>query len=173
MTDTKTPYGLYDAAVPGLVQTLTGLSAILDKAQAFCTEKNIDPTVLTNWRLAPDMFPLKRQIQIMTDQAKGMVARLAGVEIPKYEDDENDLTQLSARITKTLAFIASIDRTHIDGTEDKQITLSVAGREIKFTGAAYVSQFVQPNFYFHATTTYVILRHCGMPLGKRDFLAAS
>jgi hypothetical protein len=172
MTDTKTPFCLYDLAVPGLVQTLMGLSAILEKAQAFCTEKSIDPTVLTNWRLAPDMFPMKRQIQIMTDQAKGMVARLAGVDIPKYEDDEIDFSQLTARIAKTLAFIASIDRAQIDGTENKLITLSVAGQEIKFTGAAYASQFVQPNFYFHATTTYLILRHCGVPLGKRDFLAA-
>jgi hypothetical protein len=172
MTDTK-PYGLYDATVPGIVQTLTALNKILDKAQTFASEKKIEPSVLVNWRLAPDMFPLKRQIQIMTDHAKGLVARLAGVEIPKYEDDENDFAQLSARIAKTLAFIATIDRAQIDGRENNVITLSIGGQDRSFSGAAYAGQFVQPNFYFHATTAYAILRSCGVAVGKRDFLAAS
>ena len=172
MTDTKPPYGLYDATVPGIVQTLTALNRILDKAQAFATEKKIEPSVLVNWRLTPDMFALARQIQIMTDHAKGVVARLAGVEIPKYEDNETDLAQLSARITKTLAFIATIDRAQIDGTENKTITLNLGGQDRSFSGSAYAGQFVLPNFYFHATTAYAILRSCGVPVGKRDFLAA-
>jgi hypothetical protein len=165
-------FTMYDVAVPATTQILTSISTILDKAASHCEEKKIDPAVLVNYRLAADMFPLSRQIQIMTDQAKGSMARLAGVEIPTYDDTETTLPQLQARIAKTLAFVKSFTRDQIDGTEDKEIVLKVGGNELKLTGRQYLVNFVLPNFYFHASTTYNILRHTGLPVGKRDFLGS-
>lgn len=163
---------LHRVAVPPTLQIFTSITAILDKAAAHCAARKIDPAVLINYRLAPDMFPLSRQVQIMTDQAKGMVARLAGAEIPSYPDTETSFDELKARIAKTVAFLQSFTPAQLDGAEDKTITLKVGGTEVSFKGAQYVLGFVFPNIYFHATTTYAILRHCGVEIGKRDFLGA-
>ncbi|HVJ51610.1 MAG TPA: DUF1993 domain-containing protein [Aliidongia sp.] len=166
-------FTMYDAAVPALTQTLGSIAKILDKAAGHCEEKKIDSAVLVNYRLAADMFPLSRQVQIMTDQAKGLMARLAGVEIPAYQDVEATLPELQARIAKTMDFIKSFTPDQIAGTEDKEITLKVGGSEMKLKGSQYLTNFVLPNFYFHAATTYDILRHAGVSLGKRDFLGAA
>ncbi len=165
-------FSMYQASVPPVVQILSSLSAILDKAAAHCATRKIDPAALTNFRLAPDMFPFSRQVQIVTDQAKGMAARLAGVEVPAYPDTETTFAELNARIAKTLDFVKSFPANRIDGSENKEIVLKVGGNEMKFTGSQYLVHFVLPNFYFHAATAYDILRHCGVELGKRDFLGA-
>ncbi len=167
------PFTMHDVAVPAVLQILNSISAILGKAGSHCEEKKLDPSVLVNYRLAADMFPLSRQIQIMTDQAKGMMARLAGVEIPAYADTEATLPELQARIAKTIDFVKSFSADQIAGTEDKEITLKIAGAEIKMPGRQYLINFVLPNFYFHASTAYDILRHAGLPVGKRDFLGAA
>jgi hypothetical protein len=166
------PISMYQASVPAFLQTLNALSAILDKAEAFATERKIDPAVLLGYRLAPDMFPLARQVQIATDQAKGCCARLAGVEIPKYADDETSFADLRARIARTLEFVQGFKAGDIDGSEERDIAITAGTRELRFKGQQYLVSFVLPNFYFHATTAYVILRHCGLPIGKRDFLGA-
>lgn len=166
------PFGMYQASVPALVNMLNNLSAILAKAEAFAAEHKIEPSVLLNWRLAPDMFPLTRQVQIASDIAKGGAARLAGREIPSYADDEASFAELKVRIEKTIKFIESIPPKEIDGSEDRDIALKVGGQEMRFKGAAYLVHFVLPNVYFHATTTYAILRRCGLEIGKRDFLGA-
>jgi uncharacterized protein len=166
-------FTMYDVAVPAATQILGSVSTILDKAASYCEEKKIDPAVLVNFRLAADMFPLGRQIQIMTDQAKGMMARLAGVEIPSYDDTETTLPQLQARLAKTLDYVKSFKQDQFDGTEGKEIILKIGGNELKLTGRQYLINFFLPNFYFHASTAYDILRHAGVPLGKRDFLGAA
>lgn len=163
---------MYAAAVP-MIRTLLGaLSANLDKAAAFCEARKVDPSVLITDRLAPDMFPLSRQVQIATDMAKGGIARLAGVEIPAYEDTEASFDDLKARIAKTLAFIDSIPASAIDGTEDKEIVLKMRAGDMTFTGQRYLIGFVIPNLTFHCATAYNILRHNGVEIGKRDFLGA-
>ena len=167
------PMSMYQASVPVFLQMLQALSAILDKAEGFAAERKIDPAVLLGWRLAPDMFALTRQVQIATDQAKGCCARLAGVEIPKYPDDETTFADLKARIAKTIAFVQDFEPGAIDGSEDRAITLTAGSRELRFKGEQYLVSFVLPNFYFHVTTAYDILRHCGLPIGKRDFLGMS
>jgi hypothetical protein len=163
---------MYQASAPVFLQMLNSLSAILDKAETFAAERKIDPAVLLGWRLAPDMFPLARQVQIATDQAKGCCARLAGVEIPKYADDETTFADLKARIARTIDFVQSFDPGDIDGSEGRAIALTAGSRELRFDGQHYLVSFVLPNFYFHVTTAYAILRHCGLPIGKRDFLGA-
>jgi hypothetical protein len=166
------PISMYQASVPIFLQMLKALSAILDEAEAFAAERKIDPAVLLGWRLAPDMFALTRQVQIATDQAKGCCARLAGVEIPKYADDETTFADLRARIARTIAFVQGFGPGDIDGSEEREITLTAGSRELRFKGEQYLVSFVLPNFYFHVTTAYDILRHCGLPIGKRDFLGA-
>jgi hypothetical protein len=161
---------MYQASVPAFLQTLNALSAILAKAAAFAAERKLDQAVLLAWRLAPDMFPLARQVQIATDQAKGCCARLAGVEVPKWADDETTFEALRARIAKTVDYVQTFAPDALDGSEDRAIVLTAGSRELRFTGQQYLVSFVLPNFYFHATTTYAILRHCGLPIGKRDFL---
>jgi hypothetical protein len=161
---------MYQAAVPPILQTLTSTSAILDKAAAHCAARKIDPAVLVHFRLFPDMYPLSRQVQIMTDLAKGMAARLGGVEVPSYADTEMSFEALTARIAKTVTFVKSFTPSRFDGSGDREIILKAGGNELKFTGRQYLTNFVLPNFYFHATTTYNILRHCGVEIGKRDFL---
>jgi hypothetical protein len=161
---------MYQASVPIFLQMLNSLSAILDKAEAFAAERKIEPVVLLGWRLAPDMFPLARQVQIATDQAKGCCARLAGVEIPKYADDETTFADLKGRIARTIAFVESFEPAAVDGSEERAIALTAGSRELRFTGQDYLVSFVLPNFYFHVTTAYAIFRHCGLPIGKRDFL---
>jgi uncharacterized protein len=163
------PLSLYDAAFAPVLRALDNLDAILDKAVIHCTERKIDPAVLLNYRLAPDMFPLTRQIQSVSDTAKGMAARLAGVDVPSYVDTESTVEELKARIAKTRAFVASITPAQVEGAEDREIVLKLRN-ELRFTGRDYVSYFVLPNLYFHVTTAYAILRHAGVPLGKRDFL---
>ncbi len=165
---------MYQASVPVILRGFAATSAIIDKAVAHAAAKKIDPSVLVNFRLAPDMLPLKAQIGIMSDVSKGGVGRLAGVEIPSFADTETTFEELRARIDKTVSFLNGIKPAQVDGTEDKQITLQLgpanAKVEMKFTGIHYLLDFVMPNFYFHATTVYAILRHCGVELGKRDFL---
>ncbi len=161
---------MYQASAPRFVAMLSNLSAILDKAQAYVDMKKIKPEALTTFRLYPDMLPFTSQIQIACDSAKGAVARLAGVENPRHEDTEQTLAELKARIAKTIAFIESVKPAQIDGTEDKEITLKIGGKDLVFKGAQYLQTFAMPNLYFHVTAAYLILRHNGVEIGKRDFL---
>jgi hypothetical protein len=161
---------MYQASVPRFANTLRNLSAILDKAQAHAEAKKIEPVVFTQSRLAPDMFPLSRQVQIACDSAKGAAARLAGVEIPKHEDTEQTFAELKARIAKTLDFVESLKPVQIDGSEDREVVLKLRGQDVKFNGLQYLLGFAYPNFYFHVTTAYNILRHNGVEIGKRDYI---
>ena len=161
---------MYQASVPRFVNILGNLSGILDKAQAHVDAKKIDPTILTGYRLFPDMLPMSTQVQIACDTAKGVVARLAGVEIPAYEDNEKTLADLKARVAKTVAFIKTMTPAQIDGTEDKEIITKRGDKETRYTGMQFLLGHAVPNFYFHVTTTYNILRHNGVEIGKRDFL---
>ena len=161
---------MYRASAPVFLQMLPAMSACLDKAQAYATAKKVDPSVLLQSRLFPDMFPLVKQVQIATDFAKGTVARLAGQEPPKYEDNETTIEQLKARIAKTVDFIKEFKPAQIDGSEERDITLVLGGQPRNFKGEGYLVNFALPNFYFHTTTAYDILRHCGIELGKRDFM---
>jgi hypothetical protein len=164
---------MYQASVPVFLQMLTALSAILDKAADHARTSRTDPAELIQARLAPDMFPLARQVQIATDHAKGAAARLSGREVPKYEDTEASFEELKARIAKTLDFISSVEVGEIDGSEEKEITLTVGGQPRTFSGHRYLLHFALPNFFFHVTTAYDILRQNGVPIGKRDFMGAS
>ncbi len=164
---------MYQASAPRFVNMLRNLSALLDKAQAHADAKKIDPVVLTGDRLFPDMFPMTRQVQIACDSAKGAMARLAGVEVPKHEDTEQTFAELKARIAKTIAFVETFKPAQLDGTEEKDILLKVGGQELKFKGMQFLLDFAYPNFYFHITTTYNILRHNGVEVGKWDFLGKS
>jgi uncharacterized protein len=159
------------STLPAFKQGLAGLTAILDKLANHCAAKGIDPVVFLNARLYPDMFATTRQIQIACDFAKGAVARLAGVENPAYEDKEATIDELKARIAKTLAFIESVPASALDGSETKTITMKIRGTEHSWPGETYLVNVAIPNFYFHLTTAYAILRHNGLDIGKNDFLA--
>ena len=161
---------MYQASAPRFANTLGNLSAILDKAQAHCDARKIDPLVLTGLRLFPDMFPFSRQVQIACDTAKGAVARLAGVEVPRHEDVEKTLQDLKARIAKTVDFVQSFKAERIDGSEEKEIVLQMRNGERRYSGLHYLMGHALPNFYFHVTTAYNILRHNGVELGKADYL---
>jgi hypothetical protein len=161
---------MYVSSVPPIIRSLTNLSSILEKAVVYAEVKNIDPSVLINARLYPDMFPLSRQVQIATDVAKGAISRLAGLEPPAYEDNESTFPELLARIDKTITLLESFKPEQIDGSEDKTILLPMHDRTITFKGLPYLLDFVIPNVYFHVTTTYAILRHNGLDIGKKDFL---
>jgi hypothetical protein len=161
---------MYSVAVPTLVQILGSLVTVIDKAAAHAAARKIDPAVLMGYRLAPDMFAFSRQIQIATDQAKGCVARLAGVAVPSYPDTETNLEELKARVVRTIDFIQSFTADQIDGSEERAISFKAGAAEMNFTGERYVAHWVFPNFLFHATTAYDILRHAGVELGKRDFI---
>ena len=161
---------MYQASAPRFANMLANLSAILDKAQAHCEARKIDPLVLTGDRLYPDMFPLSRQVQIACDTAKGAVARLAGLEVPKHDDVERNFEELKARIAKTVDFVQSVKRERMDGAEEREIVLQMRSGERRFTGLQYLLGHALPNFYFHLTTAYNILRHNGVDLGKRDYL---
>lgn len=161
---------MYQASAPRFVNTLNNLAGILDKAQAHAEAKKIDPLVLTASRLFPDMFALSRQVQIACDTAKGAVARLAGVEVPKHEDSEQTFAELKARIAKTIAFIETLKPAQLDGSEDRDIALKLGPREVQWKGMQYLLGFALPNFYFHVVTAYGILRHNGVELAKRDFI---
>lgn len=162
---------MYSASVPVFRNMLGNLSHCLDKAQAHAEARKFDPKVLVDDRLAPDMLPLKRQVQIACDACKNGLARLAGVEAPKFEDTESTLAELKERIRKTLDFLDSVPRASVDGTDDKDITFP-AGRDVTRTlkGEAYLLGVALPNLFFHVTTAYAILRHNGVELGKGDFL---
>lgn len=162
---------MYAASAPQFVSMLRSFDAILVKTQAHAAAKKIDPNVLLNARLFPDMFTFTRQVQIATDHAKGAVARLAGLEVPKYEDTEQSFDELRARIAKTIAFVESVPAAQIDGSEERDIALKAGSHELAFKGMAYLIGFAQPNFYFHLVTAYNILRHNGIEIGKRDYLA--
>ena len=161
---------MYQASAPRFANTLKNLSSILDKAKAHAAAKKIDETVLTSSRLYPDMFALARQVQIACDSAKGAVARLAGVEIPKHEDTEKTFDELKERIAKTLAFIATVKAAQIDGSEDKDLSIKLGTREVQWQGMQYLLGFALPNFYFHTVTAYDIMRHNGVEIGKQDFI---
>jgi uncharacterized protein len=161
------------ASIPVFETGLNALSALLDKASAFVAAKNIDASVLLHSRLAPDMFDFTRQVQVATDQARRAAARLAGAEAPSYEDNETTIDQLKARLAKTVAYLKTLDGKKIDAAVDREITFPVGGgRNGQMKGGDYLTHFVLPNFYFHLTAAYAILRHCGVEIGKRDFLGA-
>lgn len=162
---------MYDSSVPVFTHFLHSLSAILKKAEAHCAAKKIDPSVILNLRLAPDMYPLTRQVQIASDAAKGAGARLAGVAVPSFPDEEKTFEELQARIGKTIAFLSGLSKVQFEGAESRAISLKAGGREMNFTGFAYLETWAKPNFYFHATTAYAILRQGGVELGKSDYLA--
>ena len=164
---------MYRASVPVFVQILNALSGVLKKAAAHAEAKKIDPAALLTARLYPDMFALTKQVQIACDFAKGCAARLAGVEIPKYEDNEASFADLEARIAKTVAFLGTLTPAQIDASEDKAISLTIGGQAMNFDGLTYLLNFTLPNFYFHLTTAYDLLRHNGVELGKRDFMGVS
>jgi uncharacterized protein len=161
---------MYDATIPPLKLTLSNLAHILKKGEAYAEAKKIEPAVLLGARLFPDMYPLTRQVQIATDMSKGAAARLAGVEIPSYEDNETTFAELQARIEKTLAFISSVTPAQFEGAEKRNIELMVRKHKMEFSGQDYLLKWVMPNVYFHVTTAYDILRHNGVELGKPDFL---
>lgn len=163
-------FSMYDATIPPITRTLNNLSSVLKKAQNHADAKKIDPSVLVAARLFPDMYPLSRQVQIATDMSKGAAARLAGVEIPKYEDNETTFDDLQARIAKTIAFLESIKPEQLTGAETRDISITVGKTEMAFTGQQYLLNWVYPNVYFHVTTAYDILRHNGVELSKRDYL---
>ncbi|ESS13189.1 hypothetical protein MOLA814_02190 [Betaproteobacteria bacterium MOLA814] len=161
---------MYQASVPRITNMLNNLGAILDKAQAHVDAKKLDAAALTNARLFPDMLAMNRQVHIATDTAKGVVARLAGVEIPAYEDNEVSFADLRARVDKTVAFVQSFSPEQIDGTEDKAIVTKRGDKETHYTGMQFLLGHAMPNVYFHVTTAYNILRHNGVEIGKRDYL---
>jgi uncharacterized protein len=161
---------MYQASAPRFVHMLRNLSTILDKAEAYAEAKKLDAAVPGSLRLIADMFPLARQVQIACDTAKGAVARLAGVEIPKHEDTEKTIPELKARIAKTLDFIESVPAAKIDGSEEREVLLKMRGQDVKLAGLHYLLAQAWPNFYFHVTTAYNILRANGVELGKRDFI---
>jgi uncharacterized protein len=161
---------MYDFTIPPLKLALNNLAHILKRGEAHAEAKSIDTAVFFNARLFPDMYPLSRQVQIATDMGKGAAARLAGVEIPSYEDNETTFADLYARIAKTLVFIDSVTPAQFEGAEKRNIELMVRKHKMEFTGQDYLLKWVMPNVYFHVTTTYDILRHNGVELGKPDFL---
>ena len=163
---------MYDFSIPVLTRGLTNLSAILDKAATHAAAKKFDSAVLAQTRLFPDMHPLVRQVQIACDTAKGAAGRLAGIEVPKHEDTEATFAELKARIAKTLEFVKSVTAVQLKDSETRDIEIKFPNGAWKFTGLAYLNDFVLPNFYFHTTVVYALLRKAGVEVGKMDFLGA-
>lgn len=163
-------YSIYDACVPPLAHMLGSFHAVLSKGEVHAKEAGVDPNSYLELKLAPDMLPLTAQVRIATDMSKGGAARLAGVDIPKYEDDETTVEQLKARLLKTIAFLKSLDAAKFAGAEDRHIHLKFPQAEFNFNGKDYLNNWVLPNVYFHITTGYDILRNKGVALGKQDFL---
>jgi uncharacterized protein len=161
---------MYEAGVAPLIRTLNNLSRILKIGETYTITKEFDPSVLLNSRLFVDMYPLTKQVQIATDMCKGAGARLSGLEVPKYEDNEATFDELQARITKTIQFLESIDTALFEGSESKSVTLTIRNIDVNFTGQDYLLKWVMPNVYFHVTTAYNIMRHNGVTLGKTDYL---
>lgn len=163
---------VYDVSIPALIHGLTNMSVLLDKATAYAAGKKFDPAVLAQARLYPDMHPLTRQVQIACDTAKGAAARLAGIDAPVHEDKETTLDELKARVVKTLEFLKSVPVSNFEGAESRPIELKFPSGSWKFTGQRYISDFVLPNFYFHESMVYALLRKNGVEIGKGDFLGA-
>jgi hypothetical protein len=163
---------MYDFSIPTMTRGLTNMSAILDKAAAHAATKKFDPVVLAQARLYPDMHPLARQVQIACDTAKGAAARLAGIEVPKHEDTETTLAELKARIAKTVDFLKSVTPAQLKDAETRAIEIKFPNGSWKFTGIGYLTDFVLPNFYFHVSMLYALLRKNGVEIGKGDFLGA-
>ncbi len=161
---------IYDASIPPLKRALSNLAAIIKKGEEFADAKKVDHQVLLNSRLFVDMYPLTRQVQIATDMSKGAGARLAAIEIPKYEDNETSFAELQARIAKTIAFLDAVKPEQLAGAETREITVTIRKTDLKFSGQDYLLKWVIPNVYFHVTTAYNILRHNGVELAKQDFL---
>jgi len=161
---------MYQASAPVFIRQLGAISKVLDNGEAFAREKGINPAELIDARLASDMYPLPAQIQIGTDVAKGTIARLAGLEIPSYPDTETSFADLQERIAKTITFIESVSAEQVDGSEQREIVLKIGEQNMSFQGQAYLLHFALPNFFFHMTTAYGILRHKGVAIGKRAFL---
>jgi len=161
---------MYDASIAPLIRALTNLSRILKKGEDYAKAKEIDPSILLNSRLFADMYPLVKQVQIATDMSKGAGARLSGLDIPKYEDNEETFDELQVRISKTINFLESIEASLLDGSESKQVTITIRNIDLNFTGQDYLLKWAIPNVYFHVTTAYNILRHNGVELGKSDYL---
>jgi len=161
---------MYNVSIPVLIKMLGNLDAILDKTIAHAAARKIDEAAFVDARLFPDMFPFARQIRIATDMAKGAGARLAGIEIPKYEDNEKTLPELKARLHKCIAFLQTLTPAQIDGSEERAITLTAGKNTFNFKGLDYLNSWVLPNFYFHVATAYNLLRHGGLEIGKMDFL---
>jgi uncharacterized protein len=161
---------MYAASIPALKRGLNALAATLAKAEEHARSKKIEPAVLLGARLYPDMFPLIKQVQIATDNAKGCAARLAGQEVPVYEDNETGFAELAARIPRTTTVLDSVSPEQIDGSEERHISLRAGGQTHEFNGLDYLTGWVLPNFYFHVATAYAILRHNGVALSKQDYL---
>jgi hypothetical protein len=164
------PISSYEISVPVFQRGFTVLSKLLDKAEAFTEEKKIKPEVLVNARLSPDMLSLAGQIQRLSDTAKGAAARLSGTEAPSFADDEVTLADLRTRIAKTVSYLASVAESAFEGAEERDVVLKTRQQEVHYKGKDYLLTFALPNFYFHLTTAYAILRHNGVPVGKLDFL---
>jgi len=161
---------MYQASIPHFILMLVNLSAILDKTEAHAKAKNIDQGVFVNARLAPDMYPLGRQIQIVADMAKACAARLAGIDVPRDEDDETTFADLKARIAKTITFLQSVNVDQINGSDGRMVTITMHDKEAVYSGQHYLLDIIIPHFYFHVTTAYAILRHQGVELGKSDYI---
>lgn len=161
---------MYDVSVPVFTERLKALALVLTKAEANAVERKIDPQAFLNARLAPDMYQLTRQVQVATDHAKGAPSRLASREVPRYEDNEATFDELHQRIAKTLDYLATFKPEEFEGAETRTITMKLGGRDVETSGLAYLLNMAMPNFYFHITTAYDILRHNGVPLSKRNFL---
>jgi hypothetical protein len=161
---------VYDATIPVFEQLLGSLSGVIDKAKAYAEERKIDPAALTVARLRPDMFPLIKQVQVACDWAKNAGSRLAGVEPPKFEDNEATFDELKARIAKTLDYLRSLKRQDIESSADRAVVFPMRNDKMKMKGSDYAFHLALPNFYFHVTTAYGILRHSGVEIGKRDFM---
>jgi hypothetical protein len=163
---------MYQASVPVFIRALDNLAAILRKAADHAQARKIDPSIFVNGRLAADMLPLSRQIQIATDHARGASARLAGMERPSYADDEANFDELQSRIARTVAFLRTFTPAQIDGSEERTINVPTRGKDIAFKGLPYLLDFALPNFWFHVTIAYAILRHLGVDVGKMDFIGS-
>ena len=164
-------FSVYQACVPVLVQTLKGVAAVLDKAEAYATERKLDPAVVLQTRLYPDMYAFTRQVQIVSDSAKGAMGRLTGNDVPSWPDHDASFAELKARVAKTLDYVQSFKPEQFDGAEDREVVLKTPGEPMKFTGQGYLTSFVLPNVLFHASMAYALMRGLGVPVGKFDFMA--
>ena len=166
-------FSIYDASIPPMIRMLQSIAKIMDKAVAQARNEDKDLSTLLDARMAPDMHPFPRQIQIMSDAAKGAAARLAGIEAPSMPDTETTFPELQARISKTIDFLKSVSADKLAGVESREIVMKFPSGEMKFSGRDYLTQFALPNFYFHATTAYDLLRHKGIAIGKMDYLGGA